>query len=130
MKGLVLIVDDHPINLKLASEVLLASDYDVVVAADAEQAQHVLTTLVPDLILMDIALPGMDGLTLTKIIKADARLRRVPVVALTAYAMRGDELKASDAGCNGYITKPVDTRSLLEEVSALIDTARARPSTK
>jgi CheY-like chemotaxis protein len=130
MKGLVLIVDDHPINLKLASEVLLASDYDVVVAADAEQAQHVLTTLVPDLILMDIALPGMDGLTLTKIIKADARLRRVPVVALTAYAMRGDELKASDAGCNGYITKPIDTRSLLEEVSALIDTARARPSTK
>jgi CheY-like chemotaxis protein len=130
MKGLVLIVDDHPINLKLASEVLLAGDYDVIVAADAEQAQHLLTTLVPDLILMDIALPGMDGLTLTRIIKADARLRRVPVVALTAYAMRGDELKASDAGCDGYITKPIDTRSLVEQVSALIDTARARPPTK
>jgi CheY-like chemotaxis protein len=130
MKGLVLIVDDHPINLKLASEVLLASDYRVVVAADAEQAQHLLTTLVPDLILMDIALPGMDGLTLTKIIKADARLRHVPVVALTAYAMRGDELKASDAGCDGYITKPIDTRNLVEQVSAHIDAARARsPST-
>lgn len=129
MKRLVLIVEDHPINLKLASEVLLASDYDVVVAADAEQAQHLLTTLVPDLILMDIALPGMDGLTLTRIIKADARLHRVPVVALTAYAMRGDELKASDAGCDGYITKPIDTRSLVEQVSALIDTARARPPT-
>jgi CheY-like chemotaxis protein len=130
MKGVVLIVDDHPINLKLASEVLLASDYRVVVAADAEQAQHLLTTLVPDLILMDIALPGMDGLTLTKIIKLDARLRHVPVVALTAYAMRGDELKASDAGCDGYITKPIDTRSLVEQVSALIDAARARsPST-
>ena len=130
MKGLVLIVDDHPINLKLASEVLLASNYKVVVAADAEQAQHLLTTLVPDLILMDIALPGMDGLTLTKLIKADARLRHIPVVALTAYAMRGDELKASDAGCDGYITKPIDTRSLVGQVSALIDVARARPPTQ
>ena len=130
MKGLVLIIDDHPINLKLASEVLLASDYRVVVAADAEQAQQLLTTLVPDLILMDIALPGMDGLALTKIIKADPRLRRVPVVALTAYAMRGDELKAFDAGCDGYITKPIDTRALVQQVSALIDAARARPPAK
>jgi CheY-like chemotaxis protein len=130
MKGLVLIIDDHPINLKLASEVLLASDYRVVVAADAEQAQQLLTTLVPDLILMDIALPGMDGLTLTRAIKADARLRRVPVVALTAYAMRGDELKAFDAGCDGYITKPIDTRALVQQVSALIDAARARPPAK
>ena len=126
MNGMVLIVDDHPINLKLASEVLLASDYEVVVAADAEQAQQLLTTLVPDLILMDIALPGMDGLSLTRIIKKDARLRYVPVVALTAYAMRGDELKASDAGCDAYITKPIDTRSLVEQVSALIAVARAR----
>jgi CheY-like chemotaxis protein len=130
MKGLVLIVDDHPVNLKLASEVLLASGHRVVVAADAEQAQHLLTTLVPDLILMDIALPGMDGLALTKIIKADARLRHVPVVALTAYAMRGDELKASHAGCDGYITKPIDTRGLVEQVSAFIDAARARPPTQ
>jgi CheY-like chemotaxis protein len=130
MKGLVLIVDDHPINLKLASEVLLASDYRVVSAADAEQAQKLLASLVPDLILMDIALPGMDGLSLTKLIKKDARLRHVPVVALTAYAMRGDELKASDAGCDGYITKPIDTRSLVAHVSALIDAARAPPPTK
>ena len=129
MNGMVLIVDDHPINLKLASEVLLASDYEVVVAADAEQAQQLLTTLVPDLILMDIALPGMDGLSLTRIIKKDARLRHVPVVALTAYAMRGDELKASDAGCDAYITKPIDTRSLVDQVSALIAVARARPPT-
>jgi CheY-like chemotaxis protein len=129
MKGMVLIVDDHPINLKLASEVLLASDFRVVVATDAEQAQQLLTTLVPDLILMDIALPGMDGLSLTKIIKKDARLCHVPVVALTAYAMRGDELKASDAGCDAYITKPIDTRSLVDQVSALIAVARARPPT-
>jgi CheY-like chemotaxis protein len=63
---------------------------------------------------------------LTRIIKKDARLRYVPVVALTAYAMRGDELKASDAGCDAYITKPIDTRSLVEQVSALIAVARAR----
>jgi CheY-like chemotaxis protein len=130
MKGLVLIVDDHPVNLKLASEVLLAGDYRVVSAADAEQAQKLLASLVPDLILMDIALPGMDGLSLTKIIKKDARLRHVPVVALTAYAMRGDELKASDAGCDGYITKPIDTRCLVDQVSALIDAARAPQLTK
>ena len=129
MNGMVLIVDDHPINLKLASEVLLASDYEVVVAADAEQAQQLLTTLVPDLILMDIALPGMDGLSLTRIIKKDARLRHVPVVALTAYAMRGDELKASDAGCDAYITKRIDTRTLVEQVPVLIGVARARPPT-
>jgi CheY-like chemotaxis protein len=130
MKGLVLIVDDHPVNLKLASAVFQSSEYEVVVAADAEQAQHLLDTLVPDLILMDIALPGMDGLALTRIIKADARLRHVPVIALTAYAMRGDELKASGAGCDGYITKPIDTRTLVEQVSSLIYSARARPLTK
>jgi CheY-like chemotaxis protein len=130
MKGLVLIVDDHPINLKLASEVLRASAYTVVVAADAEQAQQLLTTLVPDLILMDIALPGMDGLSLTRIIKKDPKLRHVPVVALTAYAMRGDEQKASDAGCDAYITKPIDTRGLVEQVAALIGAARARPPAK
>jgi CheY-like chemotaxis protein len=126
MKGLVLIVDDHPVNLKLASEVLLASDFRVVVAADAEQAQQLLTAVMPDLILMDIALPGMDGLSLTKIIKNDKRLSHVPVVALTAYAMRGDELKAFNAGCNGYITKPIDTRALVKQVSALIDASRAQ----
>jgi len=126
MNGLVLIVDDNAINLKLASEVLLAGGYRVVVATDAEQAQQLLTTLMPDLILMDIALPGMDGLSLTRKLKMDTRLRHVPVVALTAYAMRGDELKASDAGCDGYITKPIDTRLLVEQVSVIVDSARAR----
>jgi CheY-like chemotaxis protein len=126
MTGLVLIVDDNPINLKLASEVLLAGAYTVVRAVDAEQAQLLLTTMMPDLILMDIALPGMDGLTLTKLIKTDARLRHIPIVALTAYAMRGDDLKASAAGCDGYITKPIDTRLLAGQVSAIIDAARIR----
>jgi CheY-like chemotaxis protein len=126
MTGHILVVDDNPINLKLASEVLLAGGYTVDVATDAEHAQRVLATSHPDLILMDIALPGMDGLTLTRIIKADPRLRRVPVVALTAYAMRGDDLKAAEAGCEGYITKPIDTRTLVAQVSRLIDAARVQ----
>jgi CheY-like chemotaxis protein len=126
MKGLVLIIDDHPINLKLASEVLLAVGYSVVGAVDAEEAQLLLTTMMPDLILMDIALPGMDGLSLTKLLKTDARLRHIPIVALTAYAMRGDDIKASAAGCDGYITKPINTRLLAAQVAAFVDAARIR----
>jgi CheY-like chemotaxis protein len=128
MSGHILVVDDNPINLKLASEILLAGGYTVDGAVDAEHAQELLMTVVPDLVLMDIALPGMDGLALTRIIKADARLKAVPVVALTAYAMRGDDAKALDAGCDGYITKPIDTRALVERVSAIINEARARLS--
>ena len=126
MTGHILIVDDNSINLKLASEILLSGGYTVACAVDPEHAQRLLTVLVPDLVLMDIALPGMDGLALTRLIKADARLRAVPVVALTAYAMRGDDLKAVDAGCDGYITKPIDTRALVGQVSAIIESARAR----
>jgi CheY-like chemotaxis protein len=76
--------------------------------------------MLPDLILMDIALPGMDGLTLTRKLKADPRFKDVPVVALTAFAMKGDDRKALDAGCDGYITKPIDTRALPEQVQAFL----------
>jgi CheY-like chemotaxis protein len=126
MIGRILIVDDNPVNLKLASELLLSDGYAVDGAADAEQAQILLATLSPDLILMDIGLPGMDGLSLTRLIKADARLSHVPVVALTAFAMRGDDRKAAEAGCDGYITKPIDTRQFVAQVSFILDTARAR----
>jgi CheY-like chemotaxis protein len=126
MSALILLVDDNPINLKLASEVLMAGGYDTVTAADAEHARELLNTLLPDLILMDIALPGMDGLSLTKLLKAEPRLCHVPIVALTAYAMRGDDLKALAAGCEGYISKPIDTRVLVEQVAAIIAKARTR----
>ncbi len=116
MNGHILIVDDNPTNLKLASDVLEAAGYRIQRAGDAAQAQALLTEAVPDLILMDIALPGMDGLTLTRNLKADARFARVPVVALTAFAMKGDDLKALAAGCCGYITKPIDTRRLPQQV--------------
>ena len=76
----------------------------------------VLASTLPELILMDIALPGMDGLTLARKLKADKRTRHIPIVALTAFAMKGDDQKAFDAGCDGYITKPIDTRKLPEQV--------------
>jgi len=120
MSTRILIVDDNPVNLKLATDVLEMEGYAVEKAVDAEQAQELLKRSTPDLILMDIALPGMDGLTLTRKLKADERLKHVPVVAITAFAMKGDEQKALDAGCNGYITKPIDTRKLPQQVAAYL----------
>jgi CheY-like chemotaxis protein len=119
----ILIVDDNPTNLKLASDVLVSDGFSVETAQDAEEAQLILAQRVPDLILMDIALPGMDGLTLTRRLKAEARYRDVPIVALTASAMRGDEEKALAAGCAGYITKPIDTRAFGRQVRAFLGAA-------
>jgi CheY-like chemotaxis protein len=112
----VLIVDDNPINLKLATDVLEADGFDVSRAEDAEQAELLLSLRIPDLILMDIALPGMDGLTLTRKLKADPRYKHMKIVALTAFAMKGDDRKALEAGCDGYIAKPIETRQLAEQV--------------
>ena len=120
MSARILIVDDNSVNLKLATDVLEMEGYAVEKAVDAEQAQELLKRSTPDLILMDIALPGMDGLTLTRKLKADERLKDVPVVAMTAFAMKGDEQKALDAGCDGYITKPIDTRKLPQQVAAYL----------
>jgi CheY-like chemotaxis protein len=120
----ILIVDDNPINLKLASQVLEAEGYAIDLATDAEQAQELLQHMTPDLILMDIALPGMDGLTLTRKLKADGKLKHIPVVAMTAFAMVGDDRKAMEAGCDGYITKPIDTRKFPQQVAAYL-----RPNT-
>ncbi len=92
-------------------------------ATDAEEAMGILQRCIPDLILMDIALPGMDGLTLTRQIKADEKTAQVPVVALTAFAMKGDNLKAVAAGCDGYITKPINTRELPAEIAAFLGRA-------
>jgi len=120
MSTRILIVDDNPVNLKLATDVLEMEGYAVEKAVDAEQAQEMLKSATPDLILMDIALPGMDGLTLTRKLKADERLKDVPVVAMTAFAMKGDEQQALAAGCAGYITKPIDTRKLPQQVAAYL----------
>jgi two-component system cell cycle response regulator len=120
MSAKILIVEDNPTNLKLVSDVLEFEGYDILKAVDAEEAQVVLAATLPDLILMDIALPGMDGLTLTRKLKAGERTRGIRIVALTAFAMKGDDQKAFDAGCDGYITKPIDTRTLPEQVAGLL----------
>lgn len=118
MSARILIVDDNPVNLKLARNVLEIEGYAVDAAIDAEDALNYLGTNTPDLILMDIAMPGMDGLSLTRKLKADPRWHSIPVIALTAFAMLTDEGQARDAGCDGYITKPIDTRQLPLTVSA------------
>lgn len=108
----ILIVDDNPQNLKLARVLLLSAGYEVSTAIDAEDALRFIAERVPDLILMDLQLPGMDGLELTRKLKADARSAGVIIIALTAYAMKGDREKAIAAGCDDYISKPIDTDAL------------------
>jgi CheY-like chemotaxis protein len=108
----ILIVDDNPVNLKLIRILLAGEGYDVHTATDAEDALRVLQDLRPQMILMDIQLPGIDGLELTRRLKADPATRDITILGLTAYAMKGDEQKILAAGCDGYIAKPIDTRTL------------------
>ena len=108
----ILIVDDNPVNLKLAKLLLTGEGYNVRTAADAEEALRILQEFDPRLILMDIQLPGMDGLELTRRLKADPATRNIKILGLTAYAMKGDEEKILAAGCDGYVSKPIDTRTL------------------
>jgi two-component system cell cycle response regulator DivK len=108
----VLIVEDNPINLRLTQILLLHEGYTIQTAGDAEEALSVLGHNRFDLMLVDIQLPGMDGLELTRRVKANPGTRNIVVVALTAYAMKGDEQRALESGCDGYITKPIDARKL------------------
>ena len=108
----ILIVDDNPQNLKLAKVILAAEGYEVKTAIDAEDALRILESFTPRLILMDLQLPRMDGLELTRRLKADPARREIIVIALTAYAMKGDDEKAFAAGCDGYISKPIDIDGL------------------
>ena len=108
----VLIVDDNPQNLKLAKVILAAEGYEVKTAIDAEDALKILESFVPRLILMDLQLPRMDGLELTRRLKADPARRNIIIIALTAYAMKGDERKAFAAGCDDYMSKPIDIDAL------------------
>ena len=116
----ILIVDDNTQNLKLARVVLANEGFDVHTASNAEDALQLLRTVTPRLILMDIQLPGMDGLELTRRLKADPATRAVRVIALTAYTMKGDDEKAFAAGCDGYITKPIDVERLPVVVSSYL----------
>jgi CheY-like chemotaxis protein len=125
----VLVVDDHFFNLELASFVLLADGLDVATAADAEQARAAVARFQPELILMDIQMPGMDGLTLTQMLKADPATNHIVVIAFTACAMKGDEQRVRDAGCDGYLSKPIDVGLFASQVRAwLPDQARTQPA--
>jgi len=108
----VLIVDDNPTNLKLVAYLVRAHAYDVHTATDAEAALEGIRLHRPRLILMDLQLPGVDGLELTRKLKTDPATRDIVIVAVTAYAMKGDQEKAMAAGCDDYVTKPIDTRTL------------------
>ena len=116
----ILVVDDNHTNLKLVTDVLGFEGYCILTATDAKQAQAVVRQSPPDLILMDIGLPDMDGLALTQILKADQKTCHIIIVALTAFAMKGDEEKAIAAGCDGYIIKPIDTRKFPRQVAELL----------
>jgi len=120
----ILIVEDNPMNMELATDLLEASGYVVIQAGAAEEGIKLARAELPDLILMDISLPGMDGLEATGVLKQDPATKGINVIALTAHAMKGDEEKALASGCAGYITKPIDTRAFSKTVSQFIDSAR------
>lgn len=119
-RATILIVDDNATNLKLAADVLEAEGYAVLRAPDATTAQQALAEKLPDLILLDIQLPGMDGLSFARLLKSDANYARIPIVALTAFAMKGDDDTARKAGCIGYISKPIDIRKFPHEVAEFL----------
>lgn len=118
MNKSILLVDDSLPNLKLTRFLLMQDGFEVRTAENAEQALQALEKGVPDMILMDIQMPGMDGLALTRHLRRDwdSSLRNVPIVALTASAIKGDDQVARAAGCDGYITKPIDTRTFVSTV--------------
>lgn len=114
----ILIVDDNPSNTRLLSYVLRRAGYSVRTASDATEALVAVAECRPRLIFMDIQLPGMSGLDVARQLKADPTTRGIPIIAATAYAMTGDAERAREAGCDDYVTKPIDTRTLLTRVSA------------
>ena len=121
---MILIIEDNPMNMELARDVLEANGYEVRGAASAAEALEALKETVPRLILMDIQLPGLDGLELTRILKQSPRTRGIIVVALTAHAMAGDRERALAAGVDGYITKPIDIRSFPDQVARALEGER------
>jgi len=122
----ILVIEDNPLNLELAREVLLAAGFVVIEARAAAEGLEVAQRLRPDLVLLDIRLPGMDGYQVLDQLKGDPATAHIPVVALTAQAMMGDREQALAAGFAGYIAKPINTRTLAEEVRTLRDRAVSR----
>lgn len=123
--GPILIVDDNPANLELLLVILARDGYELRTATDATEALALINSIRPALILLDLQLPGMDGLSLTRLLKSRADTTSIPVVAVTAFAMKGDEEKARNAGCDAYLTKPIDKRILRDLVASYVREPRA-----
>ena len=117
MTKLILIVEDEPKNLTLLRDLLQVSGYTTIEATDGKQGVELAKARKPDLILMDIMMQVMDGLEATRILKADVTTRNIPVLALTSYAMAGDKERILQAGCDGYLTKPIDIKEFLKAVA-------------
>ena len=117
----ILIVDDVPVNLKLAGAILKREGYTIETAEDGQQALEMLETLQPDLILSDIQMPVIDGFELARRVRQDERFRTTPMVALTALALKSGEERAKEAGFDGYLTKPIDTRTMGLRVREYLD---------
>ena len=130
-RDLILLIEDNEANTMLASAVLQRDGFGVEVASSAAEARERLRASTPELILMDLQLPGEDGLTLTRELKADPSTASIPIVALTAHAMAGDQERALAAGCAGYVSKPIDTRTFGQTVRELLYAVRAEhPDTR
>ncbi|MEK6715887.1 MAG: response regulator [candidate division NC10 bacterium] len=116
----VLVVDDHPMSLELVTALLEQEGYQVLAAASGEVGLHLTAAEAPDLILMDLQLPGMTGYEAIRRLKADPATTAIPVLALTGSAMRGDALKVREAGADGYLTKPLDARAFRETLRRIL----------
>ena len=117
----ILIVEDQPLNLKLLNDLLEAQGYETLQTGDGLEAINLARANLPDLILMDIQLPDVSGLEVTRWLKEDARTRRIPIVAVTAFAMGGDEKKVLDSGADAYISKPISVLSFLRTVESFLE---------
>lgn len=124
--GAILLVEDNPLNMELAGEILRQAGLTVLQAATAQEGLRLAVESRPALVLLDIQLPDLDGLEAVRRLRADPRTASIPVVALTAQAMKGDQAAALAAGCNGYITKPINTRSFVRDVLAHLDAPSGR----
>lgn len=117
----VLIVEDNPVNMELAQDLLEVRGFKVLAASTAEEGLRMAHAEIPDIVLMDISLPGMDGLEATSLLKQDPVTKEIPVVCLTAHAMEGDKEKAMSIGAAGYITKPFNTREFADQIASYLN---------
>jgi CheY-like chemotaxis protein len=118
----ILVVEDNPVNMRLVRLLLRAHGYAVQEAATGQDAFAWLRTGRPDLILLDIELPGLDGFSVAAMLKSDAQTRAIPLIAITAYAMKGDAERVLAAGCDAYVAKPIDDAALLEVIATCLQT--------